>query len=458
MNLKAKRKANKLVANLVTVGAQWGDEGKAKIVDWLASSADVIVRSQGGCNAGHTVQHEGEVFKFHHLPSGLLYENKLCIIGPGTVISPFILQGELESITAKGYSTQGLRVSERAHVVMPYHVAQDKALEAALSHQKIGTTGRGIGPAYMDKVGRFGLRVGQLFDPDEVLKERLALLVEVKRATVASFMPEEDLPTEASLWAFVQEARAILQPYVCDTVSLLADAQLHGKHLLFEGAQGTLLDVDFGTYPFVTSSNAAAGGACTGGGLGPSRVDETLGVMKAYLTRVGQGPFPTELLDATGDYLVTEGKEIGTTTGRTRRCGWFDAVLARYSVQVNGLDSLALTKLDVLDGLEEISVCVAYKHKETGTLHHQFPASLHTLGLMEPVYEVMPGWKQPTTEARTWDDLPEACKAYLQRLEVLCEAPMSIVSVGPEREQTLVRRHPLQSPKRQPFAATVAHV
>lgn len=446
------------MTHLVTVGAQWGDEGKAKIVDLLAEKADVVIRSQGGCNAGHTVVHQGETFKFHHLPSGLLYQDKCCVIGPGTVVSPTVLKKELDSIQERGYKLDGLRISDRAHLVMPYHVWQDQHLEEQLSGNKIGTTGRGIGPAYMDKVGRFGLRLGHLYEPENLLRERLRLILSWKRAQIGSWVEADKAIelNEASLWEFLQEAKALLAPYLCDTVPLLEEAGASGKRLLFEGAQGTLLDIDFGTYPYVTSSNAAAGGACTGSGVGPSRVDETVGVMKAYLTRVGEGPFPTELTDETGQYLATKGHEIGTTTGRARRCGWFDAVLAKYSIQVNGLDSLALTKLDVLDDLAEISLCVGYRNKETGETLTQFPASLYQLSLMEPVYETLPGWQQSTEQAKSWDDLPPNCQAYLKRLEAVTGAPISIISVGPDREQTLLVRNPLEAPqKRQlrPFSA-----
>lgn len=432
------------MTNLIVVGAQWGDEGKAKIVDYLAESADVVVRSQGGCNAGHTVKHNGQTFKFHHLPSGLLYNNKLCVIGSGVVILPHVLAKELESIESQGYSLKGLRISNRAHVTLPFHNQQDNHLEGvASSKTKIGTTGRGIGPTYMDKVARVGLRVCDLMEPAEVLIEQLLTLEQQKRP-VWEKVYNLPFPSIEELLSYCQQAKAILAPYVCDTVSLLAEAQQQGQNLLFEGAQGTLLDVDFGTYPYVTSSNATAGGACTGTGVGPSKIDRTLGVMKAYLTRVGEGPFPTELFDEAGAHLATVGQEIGTTTGRARRCGWFDAVIGRYSVAVNGLNGMALTKLDVLSGLPEIKIAVAYHDPQTDKPLEAFPASISQLQRAEPVYETWPGWQEPLDEITRWEQLPANCQAYLARLEALCGCPIDILSLGPSREQTLFRHHPFK--------------
>ena len=426
---------SRTINSQVVVGAQWGDEGKAKIVDMLAEHVDMVIRSQGGCNAGHTVVHQGETFKFHHLPSGLLYEGKTCIIGSGMVLAPDVLKGEIEAIEARGYSTQGLRISDRAHVTLPYHCQLDQALEARRSGGKIGTTGRGIGPTYMDKVGRVGLRVVDLFEPEAILAAQLERLLLAKEP-LTNLLPTDEHPTLEKLLDVARNYKAILAPYVCDIQALLYDAQKQGKTLLFEGAQGTLLDVDFGTYPFVTSSNATAGGACTGSGVGPSKIDYSTGVMKAYLTRVGEGPFPTELSDAVGDYLTQKGHEIGTTTGRTRRCGWFDAVVGRYSVQVNGLDGIALTKLDVLDELSEIKVAVAYRDKLTGETYEQFPASLSKLAQAEPVYESFPGWQTDTSHVCSFEDLPTACQEYVKRLEALCDCPITWISVGPDRAQT----------------------
>ncbi|XVJ51732.1 MAG: adenylosuccinate synthase [Vampirovibrio sp.] len=422
--------------NVIVVGSQWGDEGKAKVVDMLAENADVVIRSQGGCNAGHTVKFEGKTFKFHHLPSGLLYAEKWCIIGSGVVIAPEVLKQELLDIQAQGYSTQNLKISERCHVTLPYHIEQDKRQEllrtANAPASKIGTTGRGIGPTYMDKVGRLGIRAGDLLESPEVLRQQIERIVSEK-----GFFEQASVPY---LLTVCEEYKQILAPYITDTVALLQEALSENKRLLFEGAQGTLLDVDFGTYPYVTSSNSTAGGACTGTGVGPSKIDATLGVMKAYLTRVGEGPFPTEQHGEAGAILGERGQEFGTTTGRKRRTGWFDAVVARYGVDVNGLDGIALTKLDVLDTFAEIQLATSYRHKKTGAIYHRFPASLSLLADLEPVYESMPGWQVDTTEITHFDALPEACKNYLKRLEVLCHCPIWMVSVGPERQQTMMRR------------------
>ena len=421
--------------NVIVVGAQWGDEGKAKVVDMLAEHADVVIRSQGGCNAGHTVKFKGETFKFHHLPSGLLYPDKYCIIGSGVVIAPDVLKKELEDIHAKGYSTHNLKISERCHVTLPYHIEQDLQQErmrnANNPESKIGTTGRGIGPTYMDKVGRIGIRAGDLLEPTAVLQKQIERIVVEK-----GFFSKATLPYLLDL---CEQYRQILAPYVSDTVGFLQDALKAEKRWLFEGAQGTLLDVDFGTYPYVTSSNSTAGGACTGTGVGPSKIDATLGVMKAYLTRVGEGPFPTEQKNEVGDLIGERGQEFGTTTGRKRRTGWFDAVVGRYGVEVNGLDGIALTKLDVLDSFAEIQIATAYRHKEKGALVHRFPSSLDQLALLEPVYESHAGWQMDTTQITQYEALPEACKRYLNRLEELCDCPIWMVSVGPERQQTLMR-------------------
>jgi adenylosuccinate synthase len=426
---------------LVVVGAQWGDEGKAKVIDHLAADADVIVRSQGGCNAGHTVCHEGHTYKFHHLPSGVLYPHKQCVISAGVVLSPLLLQQEIEALKAKGFSLANLFISDRCHITLPYHIDRDQEQEVlrtvgqeAGQGGRIGTTGRGIGPTYMDKVGRMGLRVADLFDPPEVLQATLTRILHQKQLS-----PSLTLPV---LLELCHTFATILKPHVCDTVPLLQEALKAKAHLLFEGAQGTLLDVDFGTYPFVTSSNAVAGGASTGSGVGPSQMSATLGVMKTYLTRVGEGPFPTELENEAGEYLCQKGHEYGTTTGRKRRTGWFDTVVARYSVAVNGLDGLAMTKLDVLDELETIPVAIGYQHRHTKEPVEHFPASLHQLAQLEPVYEYLPGWQQPTTHCTQWSELPANCQAFLQRLETLCQCPIWMVSVGPDRGQTLFKHHP----------------
>lgn len=436
------------MANVVVVGAQWGDEGKAKITDLLAAEADVVVRCQGGCNAGHTVKHGDDVFKFHLIPSGMLYPDTLCVVGPGTVINPEVLLNEIESLQQKGYNTSHLRLSNRAHLTLPFHTLLDRAQESALSDKKIGTTGRGIGPTYMDKVGRYGVRIGDLYDPEPVLRERLTQIVELKNPLLKSCYPDIPEQTVDELLAWCQQAAKKLQPYVADTVVLVHEALEQGHNILFEGAQGTLLDVDYGTYPFVTSSNATAGGACTGSGIGPTRIDRVIGVMKAYTTRVGEGPFPTELSDETGRHLLEVGQEFGTTTGRARRCGWFDAVMAKYSVQVNGLDGLAITKLDVFDGMSELKICVAYQNRETGEQFTHFPAQLHELQKVEPVYESWTGWEGSVKEARRFEDLPETARQYLNRISELIRCPLSIISVGPERSQTILLEHPITGGKR----------
>ncbi|MBK8190408.1 MAG: adenylosuccinate synthase [Vampirovibrionales bacterium] len=443
------------MANVIVVGAQWGDEGKAKIVDLLAERADVVVRCQGGCNAGHTVQYNGETFKFHLIPSGLLYPGKRCVIGSGTVIDPQALLAEIGEMSAKGYATDGLKISDRAHVTLPCHIALDKALEASRDGGKIGTTGRGIGPTYMDKVGRLGVRIGDLYESDEILNERLSRLLQIMRPLLASLSPGENLDAYSveAMMAFCRAYAEPLAPYVVDAVALLADTlAAPERDILFEGAQGALLDIDYGTYPFVTSSNATAGGACTGSGVGPTRIDRVIGVMKAYVTRVGEGPFPTELNDERGGRLQQVGQEFGATTGRVRRCGWFDAVIARFSAQVNGLDGLAITKLDVLDGFDEVSICVGYRNRLSGEMTSQFPSRLSALAAMEPVYETMPGWRAPVRGAVSLDALPIEARRYLDRLSELSGVPVAILSTGPGREETIVLDDPMrgQSTRQRP--------
>ena len=431
------------MSNVVVVGAQWGDEGKAKVIDWLAERAALVIRCQGGCNAGHTVQWQGETYKFHLIPSGLLYPNTYGLIGSGTVIDPIVLRDEMASLANRGISLERLKISNRAHVTLPWHIALDKAQEQqAADTKKIGTTGKGIGPTYRDKVGRFGLRVCDLFETPDVLSARLSDLLSVQTLTLNALGC--DVPTLEALMAFCAEAREIFAPYVVDSAAFIEPFLQKQAVILFEGAQGTLLDVDYGTYPFVTSSNATAGGACTGSGIGPSKIDYVLGVMKAYTTRVGQGPFPTELTDANGKHLQEVGQEVGTTTGRIRRCGWFDAVMGRYSAQVNGLDGLALTKLDVLDGLERVAIATAYIDAQMGERLTTFPASLAQLARCTPEYEWLPGWPEQTTVgATTWGELPVEAQQYLNRLSDLTQTPIALVSVGPGREETLVCHDPI---------------
>jgi adenylosuccinate synthase len=435
------------MSNVVVVGAQWGDEGKAKVIDLLSERADAVVRCQGGCNAGHTVQFQGEVFKFHLIPSGILYPHKSCMVGSGVVIDMAVLWGEMQAIQERGFSVANLKISDRAHVTLPVHVAADKVQEALRDRTsgsgKIGTTARGIGPTYADKVSRLGIRICDLYLPDAQLKPKIAqqlaawkpLLHQAPELGFA-FTPEE-------LLAHCHTYAERLAPYVCDGVATLHQWVEKGWSVLFEGAQGALLDVDYGTYPFVTSSNTTSGGACTGSGLGPTRMDAVVGVTKAYLTRVGSGPFPTELTDAVGEHLRTVGQEVGTTTGRPRRCGWFDAVVAKFATQINGLDGLAITKLDVFDGLTELKIGIGYRHRQTGNLVQAFPASLETLAELEPVYETLPGWQGSIKGLTRADQLPPQAHAYLDRLSQVVGVPIWMVSTGPDRDETIVLHYPI---------------
>ena len=419
--------------NTVLVGAQWGDEGKGKVLDVLTAEADLIVRYQGGSNAGHTVIVAGKKYVMHLVPSGILHAGKLCAIGNGVVVDPIALLEEIKMLEDNGIKVAGrLFVSSRAHMVLRYHNALDKAEEAARGADgKIGTTGRGIGPAYRDKICRCGLRMGDLLEND--FAERLAANIASANLTLKAMgAPVLDAAELQSLYA---EVARTLKPYVTDTVELVNRMANEGKSLLLEGAQATMLDVDFGTYPYVTSSNPSAGGACTGTGLSPRRIDRVVGVIKCYTTRVGEGPFPTELLDATGEMLRARGGEFGATTGRPRRCGWFDAVVGRYAALVNGVDLWAFTKLDVLDTLPVIKICVAYECD--GKRLETMPASLSTLRRCKPIYEEMPGWMTPTSKVTRYDDLPPAARAYVERLVKLIGGKLGVLSVGPDRETTL---------------------
>lgn len=424
------------MSTLVLVGVQWGDEGKGKITDFLARRADLIVRYNGGNNAGHTVVVAGQQFKLHLVPSGILYPDKMCIIGNGVVVDPEVLIGELDLLESRGVSTANLRISSRAHVILPYHRRQDYCEEEAKGEGRLGTTCRGIGPAYTDKVARTGIRMAEFVD-EEDFRACLARNVAQKNRLFRGVFGVEGMDLEEILPAYLQYSRR-LKPLVVDTGPLINRAIDEGKKVLFEGAQGTLLDVDHGTYPYVTSSSPVAAGACIGAGVGPTRIDRVMGVAKAYVTRVGGGPFPTELKDATGEYMRSRGGEYGTTTGRPRRCGWFDAVAGRYAVQVNSLDYLAITKLDVLTGLHTLRLCTAYRYK--GELITEFPASLKVLEGCEPVYEEMPGWQEDITRARTYEDLPANARRYIERIEELLGVPAVILGVGPGREETIIRR------------------
>jgi adenylosuccinate synthase len=420
--------------NSVLIGAQWGDEGKGKIIDVLTEKVDWVVRYQGGNNAGHTVEIGDAKYVLHLMPSGILHDGKRCVIGNGLVIDPVALVDEVKGVVERGIDTSDrFFISDRAHVVLPYHKLIDEYREKKpATGAMIGTTKRGIGPTYGDKAARTGLRMGDLLDPDfeSLLRDRIAANNRILRALEA---PEVDADETVQT---VTAARDYLRPFIADTIPMLHQALRDGQSILFEGAQGTMLDIDYGTYPFVTSSSATAGGACTGSGVPPHRIDRVLGVVKAYTTRVGEGPFPTELLDETGEELRKAGHEFGATTGRPRRCGWFDAVVARYSAMVNGIDGWAITKLDVLDDFAEIKVCVAYECD--GRRMESVPANVRMLERCRPVYETIEGWQCSTREAKSWDDLPPKAQAYLRRLEEITGVKASILSVGPRRDSTIM--------------------
>ncbi len=432
------------MANVIVIGAQWGDEGKGKITDLLSRSADVVVRSQGGVNAGHTVVVSGQTFKLHLIPSGILYPDTECIIGSGTVIDPQVVIDEMEQLKKLGVTTDNLYISQTAHITMPYHRSIDVASEERRGDYKIGTTGRGIGPTYADKSERTGIRVLDLMD-SELLKEKLEWTINYKNVILEKLYNLPPLNPKEVITEYLKYAE-YLRPHVIDSSLKIYEAVKKKKNILFEGAQGTLLDLDHGTYPFVTSSNPIAGGACVGSGIGPTIIDRVIGVAKAYTTRVGEGPFPTELSDKIGHLLGDRGAEFGTTTGRRRRCGWFDAVIGRYAVRINGLDCLAVTKLDVLDELEEIKVCVAYEID--GETCYHFPSNASHFANCKPIYKSLPGWQQPTTECRSLEDLPQQALDYLKFLAELMEVPIAIISLGASRDQTIIVEDPIHGPKR----------
>ncbi|MBN2356832.1 adenylosuccinate synthase [candidate division KSB1 bacterium] len=419
----------------IIVGAQWGDEGKGKIVDILSARAHVVARYQGGPNAGHTVVVEDEEIILHQIPSGILHPHTRCVIGNGVVIDPVVLMEEIEFLAGKNINVAGrLFISHRAHLIMPYHKSLDAMREQAQGALKIGTTGRGIGPAYVDKYDRCGIRIVDLLDR-QTLREKLLSNIEYKNKLLQRIYDSEKLDTEKIIQDYIEFDKRI-DPYVKDISNFINRAIDSGEEILIEGAQGTMLDVDFGTYPFVTSSNPIAGGACTGLGIGPTRIDQVLGIAKAYTTRVGMGPFPTEFEQAFGDKMRQLGGEYGATTGRPRRCGWFDAVVVRLAVQVNGLTSLAITKLDVLDTLPEIKICTAYKYGDKVFDH--YPAELWIQEQLQPVYETHPGWMSSTREAKSLSDLPANAQKYIQRIREITGIPISIISVGSERSQTVL--------------------
>ncbi len=432
------------MANVIVIGAQWGDEGKGKITDLLSRSADVVVRYQGGNNAGHTVVVNDRTFKLHLIPSGILYPNTECIIANGTVIDPKVLLEEVDRLKDLGISTDNLFIAETAHVTMPYHRELDRASEAQRAEHKIGTTGRGIGPTYADKSERVGIRIIDLMDETRMPK-KLRWAIEQKNIVLQKLYNLEPLDVEAIIAEYRGYADR-LRPHVVDASLKIDDAIRERRNILFEGAQGTLLDLDHGTYPYVTSSNPVAGGACIGAGVGPTCIDRVIGVAKAYTTRVGEGPFPTELHDRIGEHIGERGAEFGTTTGRKRRCGWFDGVIGRYAVRINGLDCLAVTKLDVLDDLEEIKVCTAYELD--GKVVRDFPSDARAFARAIPIYETLAGWKQSTSECKTVEELPQAAKDYLKFLADLTGTPVAIISLGASRGQTIIVEDPIHGPKR----------
>jgi len=432
------------MANVVVVGTQWGDEGKGKVVDLYAEHADVIARFQGGNNAGHTLVVKGEKTILHLIPSGILHNHKTCIIGNGVVVDPAVLIQEIEELRQRGVfpSDTNLYLSENAHLIMPYHKRIDMAKEAHLSGKKIGTTGRGIGPAYEDKVARLGIRVSDLLD-EKMFQDRLERNLEEKNFLLTQYFHEEPVDVK-TVFDDYRAYGEYLKSYIADTSLILAKEIKKGRKILFEGAQGSHLDIDHGTYPYVTSSNTISGNACCGTGVGPSAIHAVVGICKAYTTRVGEGPFPTELTDEIGERMQTVGREFGATTGRRRRCGWLDLVLVRQSVRVSGITGLALTKLDVLQGIEKIKVCVAYKwnNKE---FTESIPANINILDQCEPVYEEMDGWSEDISTARTLDDLPRNTRRYIERLEVLTGVKCVLVSVDAGREGTIVTKNPFSN-------------
>jgi len=421
---------------IVLLGAQWGDEGKGKATDLLGDRVDYVVRYQGGNNAGHTVVIGDQKYALHLLPSGILSPNVIPVIGNGVVIDPAVLLTEIKGLNERGIDTSKLKISTNAHLITPYHRTIDKVSERFLGKSKIGTTGRGIGPAYADKINRIGIRVQDLFDPS-ILRQKIEAALHDKNQILIKVFNRKGITVDEVLDEYLGYVQ-VLKPYVVDTALLLDQALKSGKNVLLEGSQGTLLDVDHGTYPFVTSSNPTAGGASTGSGIGPTKITRVIGILKAYTTRVGSGPFPTELFDADGDALRKIGGEVGVTTGRNRRCGWFDAPIARCAVRVNGLTDFFLTKLDVLTGWEKIPVCVAYE--VDGVRVDELPASQTDFHHAKPIYEYLPGWKENISKAKSVDDLPNNAREYVKFLEKVSGAPISAIGVGPGRDETIVVR------------------
>ena len=421
---------------VVIVGAQWGDEGKGKATDLLGPRADYVVKPNGGNNAGHTVVVNGQKFELKLLPAGILSENATPVIGNGVVVNPEALFSEIEGLQARGADTSKLKISANAHLVAPYHQTMDKVTERFLGKRAIGTTGRGIGPAYMDKVGRLGIRVQDILD-ESILRQKVEGALRQKNQLLVKVYNRRHVEVDEIVDYFMSYAER-LKPMIVDTTQLLNKALDEGKTLLMEGGQATFLDVDHGTYPFVTSSNPTAGGACVGSGVGPTRISRVIGIQKAYTTRVGAGPFPTELFDKMGDFLRTTGGEFGVNTGRPRRCGWYDAVLARQAVRINGFTDLFITKLDVLTGLEKIPVCVAYE--VDGVRFDEIPMTQTDFHHAKPIYEYFDGWNESISDAKTLEELPENARKYVHKLEELSGCRISAIGVGPDRDQTIVVR------------------
>ncbi|QST00050.1 adenylosuccinate synthase [Pontibacillus sp. ALD_SL1] len=422
------------MSSVVVVGTQWGDEGKGKITDFLSEKAKIVARYQGGDNAGHTIQFEGDTYKLHLIPSGIFYNDKECVIGNGMVINPKALVKELAYLHERNVSTSNLRISNRAHVILPYHIKLDALQEESKGENKIGTTNKGIGPAYMDKAGRMGIRIADLLDAD-VFREKLTQNLIEKNKFFEKVYESDPMAVDEIFNEYFEYGQQIAQ-YVCDTSKLLNDAIDSNQPVLFEGAQGVMLDVDQGTYPFVTSSNPSAGGVAIGSGVGPTKIDHVVGVSKAYTSRVGDGPFPTELHDETGDRIREIGREYGTTTGRPRRVGWFDSVVVSHARRVSGITALSLNSIDVLTGIDTLKICVAYQYK--GERLEEYPANLNILADCEPVYEEMPGWTEDITSVKNFEDLPTNAQHYVNRVSELTGIPLNVFSVGPDRNQTNV--------------------
>ncbi|BAL81922.1 putative adenylosuccinate synthetase [Selenomonas ruminantium subsp. lactilytica TAM6421] len=422
------------MSTVVVTGTQWGDEGKGKIVDYLAQQADTVVRFQGGSNAGHTVMVDGEAYKLRLMPSGILFKGSHCIVGNGVAFDPMVMLEEMDGLAERGIDLSGIRISNRAHVVLPYHRLMDGIGDEARGDNKIGTTKRGIGPCYMDRDNRIGIRVCDLMDEEEFAK-RLKENLEIKNKELKLLYDHEPLSYEEVLKEYLGYAER-LRPYVCDTIALLNDEIKEGRKILFEGAQATMLDIDYGTYPYVTASHPISGGVGVGAGVAPNKIDKVVGIVKAYCTRVGEGPFPTEQLNAIGEKIREEGHEYGVVTGRPRRTGWLDACVVRYAGLISGIDYMAVTRLDILDNFEEIKMCVAYKYK--GEILNEIPASLKVLAEVEPVYETFEGWNTSISKVRKYEDLPENAKKYLERMAEVTGIKLGIVSVGPNRDETIV--------------------